>query len=103
MLDVSLFGENKYTRQLCANCHELYHIIFKCFTMDESGYNDPSNRSMALLDKIGRSWGEKDSRILYLIELVNLVIKARLEIKKEEDNTVLSILNSFIGGETWAI
>lgn len=101
MLDVALFGENDYTRQLCANCHELYHIIFKCFTMHESGFNDPNNRAAALLDKVGRAWGESDSRIMYLIDLVNLVIKARVEIGKDQDKMAMSIMDVFLGGELW--
>lgn len=99
LLDVALFGENQYTRQLCANCHELYHIIFRCFTMCESGLSDPKNRSAALLDKVGRAWGTDDDRIKYLVDLTNLVIKARLQIIEEENKKSLSILNMFIGGE----
>jgi hypothetical protein len=56
---VAFHGENQATIQLCATCHELYHIIHRVF-VDENG------KAEILLDWYLDSVGINDSRFRFL-------------------------------------
>lgn len=55
-LPISLCGENGCTLQLCANCHEIYHIV-------ERVYLYKSERSQKLLDAFIQVYGFDDIRL----------------------------------------
>lgn len=95
LLEYAEFGETRYTRQLCANCHELFHIIDKAFTDFEQSDN-PDTRAVALLDAIGRTWGKDDSRIVYLCQLVSLTRKGRQE--ERGNRRIAGVFEAFFGG-----
>lgn len=54
-LPISVYGENACTLQLCANCHELYHIIERSFLFK-------SKSSKRILDVFVQTYGEDDIR-----------------------------------------
>lgn len=56
ILPVSMFGENMFTLQLCANCHELYHIVERVFLYKSEGQFD-------LLDAFKTAYGKDDIRL----------------------------------------
>ncbi len=67
LLEVSRFGENEYSYQLCPNCHELYHII-----KDSRLYGNES-RPAILLDRIVEEWGSDHIALRRLTKLVDLI------------------------------
>lgn len=54
-LPISVYGENNCTLQLCANCHELYHIVERAFLFK-------SKSSAKLLESFFLSYGKDDIR-----------------------------------------
>jgi hypothetical protein len=91
LLEVANFGDNKYTRQLCANCHELYHILEGAIE-DFKKSQTPKTRNVALLDEIGGTWGVDDERIKFISNLLKLVEAAKNEI---ETRRAAKVLGSF--------
>lgn len=41
LLKFSLFGENEYTVQLCASCHDLYHVFWNALVEEDKQECDP--------------------------------------------------------------
>src|SRR5262245_36903190 len=41
LLSFARHGENKYTVQLCPNCHDLYHIIWNAYAEEHDMTRDP--------------------------------------------------------------
>lgn len=56
-LPVAIYGENDITAQLCANCHEIYHVV-------ERGLRKQSKTNTIKLGLLIRTFGQDDSRIL---------------------------------------
>jgi len=82
LFNVAAFGENTYVRYLCANCHELFHIID----------NDTKPRGIALRIAAEEALGSNDHRLAYLTALVHLTRAARPEAIWEL--TFMDIINS---------
>ena len=91
LLEFAEFGETKYTRQFCANCHELFHIIDRAIT------DNTNDRAMTLLDAVGNAFGVEDPRIIYLVNLARLVHQARKEMRSQRIASAVFV--AFIGGE----
>lgn len=51
-----MFGENEFTLQLCANCHELYHVVERVVIHKSA---DSRKLLAALID----CFGENDVRL----------------------------------------
>jgi hypothetical protein len=64
-LAVRDYGENDSTVQLCANCHELYHLLYNAI-------RDPKSKCNDLLNKI--NIGEIWERINWMRERISEVI-----------------------------
>lgn len=64
LLDVAYHGENDMTIQLCANCHELYHLI-------ESAYIQKSKYAQRLLGKFLLRYGSGKGNVQFLMNKVN--------------------------------
>lgn len=56
-LPISIFGKTPYTLQLCANCHELYHIVERVILYE-------SKRAAYLLNAFKNRYGDDDARLL---------------------------------------
>ena len=69
LFNVAAFGEHTYVRYLCANYHELFHIID----------NDTKPRGIALRIAVENALGPDDRRLTYLTALVHLTRAARPE------------------------
>jgi hypothetical protein len=70
---VAEFGESYITVQLCANCHELYHLL----------ETESSRRSYTILWYFTRRCGEDDSRLVYLRGLI-AETKEKLPVKRRQ-------------------
>jgi hypothetical protein len=55
-LPFHIFGENECVLRLCANCHELYHVI-------EKSYLSPTTHENKLLESFVCVFGTDDVRI----------------------------------------
>lgn len=55
-LPFHIYGENLCTLNLCANCHELYHIV-------ERTYLNPDSSSRKLVKAFTMKYGSEDNRI----------------------------------------
>lgn len=75
LLEVSRYGESKYTYQLCPNCHEIYHIIEAATFGDIEA--ETYSRATVLLSKMTRVWGGDHPVLKYLTELVKLTGQAK--------------------------
>ena len=60
LLNVAYHGENDFTVQLCANCHELYHLIYNKYVLKSK-----TAKLGFILLKL-----KHDKRISYLYNLV---------------------------------
>ncbi len=60
-------GENEYTTQLCANCHEVYHIMAQVY---RNWYNGNETSANHILGHLQQVWGMKHSTLIFLHELV---------------------------------
>ena len=58
-MPVSVYGEMQYVAYLCANCHELLHIL-------EKSANPNQKRARELLDAYKAHYGENEDRLEYL-------------------------------------
>ena len=68
LFEVAIYGESNFTRPLCPNCHELYHIV-----EDVNNSKTPSRRNIVLLNKLKATWGDNDTRLTYMVNLLKLV------------------------------
>jgi hypothetical protein len=73
LFGVAEFGEGYRTVQLCANCHELYHVIER----------DTQRASQVILYNFIRKCGKDDPRLNYLRALVKEA-KAELPAKRRQ-------------------
>lgn len=64
LLDVAYHGENDLTIQLCANCHDLYHLI-------ESAYIGKSRYAQRLLGKFLLRYGHGKDNVQFLMNKIN--------------------------------
>ncbi len=76
LFEIAHYGESDFTRQLCANCHELYHLIEALDSTPEDRA-DKVTRSSALIGRIVSAWGKDDPRFKYLCELYYLAQEHR--------------------------
>jgi len=74
LFEVAFFGENDYTAQLCANCHELYHLIESVVSTSRESQKK-RERNSVLLSMILKEWGNEDKRYVYLCNLVYMAHK----------------------------
>lgn len=51
LLEVARYGESNHTARLCANCHELYHIIYAAYEWEHDILKDPFKNRAALLEQ----------------------------------------------------
>lgn len=77
-LPVATFGDNEVSTPLCANCHELVHLI------EEAGYAADgvivrSKRAVRLFEAVRAALGAEDGRITWLTAYVGDARRARLE------------------------
>ena len=77
LLDVAHYGEHEYTKQLCANCHELFHLIYKAITIYSMPTNKLTNkivarRSIKIVDDMLHN-KEYAIRMSYLFECANYI------------------------------
>src|SRR5262245_27994143 len=94
LLGYAQFGESGHTRQLCANCHELFHIIDQV-VRENSKDRLPDTRSARLIRAVLHAWGKDDPRIVYLCELINLTQHDR---QREWDHRLMMFaLDTFFG------
>lgn len=75
LLEVADWGENTATVQLCANCHELYHLLY-------GAYVTKSERCIHLAGQFILKVGFGDSRVTYLKNLVNKSESLKIEVSK---------------------
>jgi hypothetical protein len=86
---VANYGENKFTIQLCANCHELFHLVYNSMTINHVSDEDfksgkknlPITRAQSLWGHVIQRLGFEDKRITFIGDLAREVIKAEGEIK----------------------
>ena len=76
LFEVAHYGESDFTRQLCANCHELYHLIEGLDAIPED-QGDRVTRCSALLGRVIQIWGQDDPRLEYLFKLYHLAQEHR--------------------------
>lgn len=74
-LPVSIFGENKFTLQLCANCHELYHIV------QDSFLGGGGERTQKTLDALISHFGKDDIRIQKACHFISSAINIASGVK----------------------
>ena len=74
LLDYAYHGENDFTAQLCANCHELYHLLFNHFARGSKG---------KLLSKVLLKFGTGNKQVQYLLNLVMDVAKVEIYLSKK--------------------
>lgn len=81
-------GENNYTRQLCANCHELYHICERAIgDILEAGPDESAKtRSVYCMNVLTNSHPEGKQRRDYMLDLIKLVNQARFDMDQERKN-----------------
>lgn len=60
-------GENKHTVQLCANCHEIYHITAQVY---RSWYNETKTTANPILGHLQNVLGINHPTLVYLHNLV---------------------------------
>jgi hypothetical protein len=84
------YGENNYTRQLCANCHELYHICEKAISdvLGADPGESAKTRSVYCVNTLAGSHPEGKHRIDYMLDLIRLVNQARYELEQEKQQGV---------------
>lgn len=63
ILPIAIYGENNIAVQLCANCHEIYHIA-------DAVFNRPTKSSQTKLGVLVMEFGEADVRIQNAIRWV---------------------------------
>lgn len=72
-LPVHIYGENVFTLQLCANCHELYHIVQAVFLK-------ATKRNQCLLQAFIEVYGNEDIRLKKCYHFISSAI----DIAKEQ-------------------
>ena len=60
-------GENDYTAQPCANCHEMCHIKAQVY---RNWYNGNKTTADPILGHLQQSWGMKHPSLLFIHDLV---------------------------------
>lgn len=98
LLDFAGFGETPYTKQLCANCHDLYHICERAVNdIYLAGPNKKAKtRSVICLNHFVYCHPDGQSRLDYMLDLIRLVNKAKQEIKQEHDKQSANALKWFL-------
>ena len=72
LLEVSQYGDNEYTFQLCPNCHELYHILSAALT-----YGTQAKAANKLLKRVESEWGSNSKVLNRIRKIVTLVSDAK--------------------------
>ena len=74
-LPVSIYGENASTTQLCANCHEAFHIFERAYAELKMGKRDtqPINTMIVLRDY----WGVASQQVNILTRLIEATYAQR--------------------------
>ncbi len=78
LLDIATYGDNNFTYQLCANCHELYHLIEQVSITGDT-FEAPRTRSGKLFKHILKTWDA---------DYINIMVKIRqygIEIRNKAD------------------
>jgi hypothetical protein len=69
VLPVARYGDHGWTVQLCANCHEAYHILEQGW-IDIRGARE-NTHAVRLFRAIWHAWGGRsDPRIAFIIDLI---------------------------------
>lgn len=76
-LSFANFGENPFTLQLCANCHEFYHLV-------EAFVEAPTTHCKNTLSAWIRVYGFEDKRFLMAIHYINAVKLMKVEFGKSK-------------------
>ena len=97
LLPVSEWKENGFTVQLCANCHELYHILY---TVYDGWRTQPviRGRSASLYNYIQAKRPAPDAQIFYLTSLVFLSFDEQISLEErmtEQNRLVMEIFEDF--------
>ena len=79
LLNVATYGENAATIQLCANCHELYHLMYNHYVLGSDGQ---------LLGRVMLRLGLQSPTIT---KLYQLVMDAK-ELEKRTDMLVMEMV-----------
>lgn len=82
MLPICEWSENSSDIPLCANCHELFHIIDRGMTALSKDRNSKARSVSAWCAVIDR-WGKDDLRLLCLYDLVNQSRRQRNQAHEE--------------------
>lgn len=98
LLHFAEWGDLFGTIQLCANCHELYHLIFEVFQEAGKG-NTRTGRSAVLINQLTRLWGTDDKRIQYLANIAEAALDAQEKLRKDRDRLTWQLIGAFFGGE----
>lgn len=81
LLNYAYHGENEHTMQLCANCHELYHLLYNKYV---------AGSKTIKLGKVINALGINDKRIMFLFETVMKVKEFEIQMSKQ----ALEIINN---------
>ena len=88
LLTIAEYGrESNYTRLLCANCHELYHICEKAIAdILRAGPDEQAKtRSTFSMNVLINHHPEGQARVYYMFDLIKLVNQARYEMERERE------------------
>lgn len=94
LLQVHEYGENNHTKQLCANCHELYHLIYsavknwgkteRCYKESNGGVS--FTRSQWVWTQLLQSPFKNDERFTKITNLVHEIMGLENNIYGYPDN-----------------
>lgn len=76
LLEVARYGENNHTVQLCANCHELYHIIYAAYKWEHDMRKDPFKNRAAQTEHMIRAWLQGQGKSYIVGKLYGLAQQA---------------------------
>lgn len=94
MLDVAEWGENESGVPLCANCHELFHIVDRAFS-DLQTDKESNSRSVRAWCAVIDAWGKDHPTLERIYELVNL---SRRERNRQHTERSMHVFEYFFGG-----
>lgn len=104
LFPIAEWGGNNQTIPLCANCHELYHIVFDVIRQYESGVKYLKGRSATFFRYLTQVRPSPDEQMERLISTVQYVLGEQKTAWQEEeqtsrelDKTMLDILPSLFG------
>lgn len=79
LFEVAVWGGNEQTVPLCANCHELYHVIIYA--------GQGGERARKVLAHVEKTWGRDDPRLRFLRLLHDAAAAAQEQMEKLSDDT----------------